>query len=100
MPPVFLDVDPWVLRASPNRATGADPVKLARQIGQFGASVVNMPVIEVWRCKDDELMVADGMTRATRVAKFLPGRLVRVVVVDHLPHYDARRLPKIGDLLP
>jgi hypothetical protein len=40
------------------------------------------------------------MTRATRVAKFLPGQRVRVVIVDRLPNYDASHLPLIKDLLP
>jgi hypothetical protein len=100
MPPVFLDVDPRTLRASPQRTSGADPVKLARQIARFGNSTTGIPVIEVWLCAGDELVVADGMTRAIRVAKFLPGQTVRVVIVDRMPKYDARRLPRIRDLLP
>jgi hypothetical protein len=100
MPPVYLDVEPRKLRASPNRVSGADPMKLARQIAQFGTSTAGMPPLEVWRCKDDELVIADGMTRATRVAQLLPGQLVRVVVVDNIPQYDAHQLPTLGDLLP
>jgi hypothetical protein len=100
MLPVFLDVDPRTLRVSPQRAAGADPAKLARQLARFGTSTAGMPVIEVWLCADDELVIADGMTRATRVAKLLPGQLVRVVIVDRLPKYNARRLPFVKDLLP
>jgi hypothetical protein len=100
MPQVFLDVDPRTLRASPQRISGADPAKLARQIARFGVSTTGMREIEVWLCAANELVISDGMTRATRVAKFLPGQRVRVVIVDRLPNYDASHLPLIKDLLP
>lgn len=100
MPQVFLNVDPRLLRASPQRTGGADSFKLARQVARFGTAMAGMPAIEVWLCAGDELVIADGMTRATRVAKFFPGQPVRVVIVDRLPKYDARHLPRIRDLLP
>jgi hypothetical protein len=96
----FLAVDPRTLRACFNRPTGADPFKLARQLVRFGTSMVGMPPIVVWRCYDGELMIIDGMTRATRVADLLPGQHVRVEVSEEHPQYDASRLPTIGDLLP
>ena len=40
---------------------------------------------EVYRGTDGELMIFDGVTRATRVAKLLPGRPVRVEVIDDIP---------------
>jgi len=36
-PRVFLDVDPRSLRLPGSRRSGADPLKLHRQIAQFGA---------------------------------------------------------------
>jgi hypothetical protein len=100
MPPILLDVDPRALRVSPQRLQGADPFKLARQIARFGKSVINTPVIQVWRAADGELVISDGMTRATRIAKLLPGQTVRVEVTDDRRKYDARKLPRIGDVLP
>lgn len=58
-----------------------------------------MPTLEVSRGTDGELMINNGVTWATRVAKLLPGTLVRVEVIDDLP-MPVRNLPKIGDLLP
>jgi hypothetical protein len=94
----FLDVDPRELRVPPSRAR-ADPWKLQKQIAQFGASIVGMPPIWVCEAADGVLVIYNGVTRATRVAKLAPGTLVRVEVIDKLrrPHgHD----PKIGDLLP
>lgn len=58
-----------------------------------------MPVVEVSRGTDSELMINDGVTRATRVAKLLPGTLVRVEIIDDLP-VPVGKFPSIGDLLP
>lgn len=58
-----------------------------------------MPVLEVYRGSDAELMISDGVTRATRVAKLLPGVMVRVEVLDDLPT-PFGHLPTIQDRLP
>jgi hypothetical protein len=98
-PRLFLDVDPRTLRLPPSRWSGPDPFKLARQMTLYGNTVLGMPVIEVNRGTDDALVIADGVTRASRVAELLPGTLVRVEVVDDLPmavgHY-----PSVGDFVP
>jgi hypothetical protein len=96
---MFLDVDPRTLRLPPSRASGADPWKLQRQIARFGASTNGMPIIEVSRGRDSELMVNDGVTRATRVAKLSPGTKVRVEIIDDLP-ISMKRLKTVGDSLP
>ena len=70
-----------------------------RQIAQFGASVQGMPPPEVYRGTDGALMIYDGVTRATRVAKPLPGQSIRVELVDDLAT-PAGHLPTIGDTLP
>lgn len=98
-PRVFLDVDPRTLHLPTTRLSGADPYKLQRQIARFGKSVQGMPVLEVYRGTDGELMIFNGVTRATRVAKLLPRQPVRVELVDDLPT-PVGHLPTVGDVLP
>jgi hypothetical protein len=96
---VFLDVDPRELRLPTTRRSGADPFKLQRQIAQPGASTQGMPTLEVSRGSDGELVINSGVTRATRIAKLLPGTLVRVEVIDDLP-IPVGSYPKVGDTVP
>ncbi len=98
-PRVFLDVDPRTLRVPGSRRSGADPVKLHRQIAQFGSSDQGMPPIEVSRGTDGELVINNGVTRATRMARLSPGTTVRVEVIDDLP-IAVGSFPSIGDLIP
>lgn len=98
-PRVFLQVDPRNLRVPPSRAAGADPLKLARQVAKYGTRTDGMPTLEVSRGTDGELMINNGVTRATRVAKLLPGQLVEVEVIDDLP-VSLSHLKRLGDLLP
>jgi len=98
-PRLFLDLDPRALHLPTSRITGADPFKLHRQIAKFGTSTRGMPVLEVSRGSDGELMIDDGVTRATRVAKLLPGVLVRVEVIEDFPA-PVGHLPTIGDTIP
>ena len=99
MPTQLLDVDPRELHVPPSRRAGADPFKLQRQIGLFGASSAGMPPPWVYRGSDGELMLNDGVTRATRLAKLSPGTPLRVEVVGNLAA-PVGHLPTIGDLLP
>jgi hypothetical protein len=96
---VFLDVDPRTLRVPGSRRSGADPLKLQRQIVQYGSSAQGMPPLEVSRGTDGELVINDGVTRATRIAKLSSGTTVRVEVIDDLP-IPVGSFPSIGDLLP
>lgn len=98
MPPDFREVDPNDLRVPPSRPTGADPVKLQRRISQFGASVAGLPPLWVYEAADGVLVIYDGVTRATRVAKLAPGTLVRVEVIGKLRRAYGNST-KIGDLL-
>jgi hypothetical protein len=98
-PRVFLNVDPRTLRLPGSRRSGADPMKLHRQIAKFGASVQGLPPLEVSRGSDGELVINNGVTRATRVAKLLPGVTVRVEVIDDLP-IPVASFPSIGDIIP
>src|SRR5947209_607305 len=98
-PRLFLDVDPRSLRLPSSRLSGADPYKLHRQIARHGRNTQGMPPIEVYRGTEGELMIYDGVTRATRVAKLLPGNLVRVEVMDDL-RTPVGHFPTVGDTLP
>jgi hypothetical protein len=73
---------------------------LTRQLSKHGRSVVGMPPPWVHRDGSGRLMVVDGVTRATRVAKFLPGHLIRVEVTEELPGDDFSSFPTVGDRLP
>ena len=92
-------IDPRELRLPPSRPTGADPAKLARQIAKFGASTAGMPPLIVYEGLDAFFVVYNGVTRATRIAKLLPGTLIEVEVAGKL----SRRFkndPTIADFLP
>ena len=97
--PDFRDVDPLELRVPPSRRQGADPAKLARQISLFGRSAVGMPPPWVYEGTDGVLVLYNGVTRATRIAKLAPATLMRVEVIGKLPKSFGGE-PKIGDLLP
>ena len=93
----FRDVDPRELRVPPSRPV-ADPIKLSRQIARFGASSAGMPPIIVYEGADGVLVIYNGVTSATRIAKLAPGSLVRVEVIGKLRRAFEPE-PKIGDLL-
>ncbi len=92
----FLQVDPATLHLPGGRRDGVDPVKLHRQMVRHGLSVIGMPPLEVSRGTDGKLVINDGVTRATRVAKYLPGTLVTVEVIGVLP-VAVGVLPTVGD---
>ncbi len=98
-PRVFLDVDPRTLRVPGSRRSGADPWKLHRQIAKHGSSTQGMPPLEVSRGTDGELVINNGVTRATRITKLSPGTTVHVEVIDDLP-IPVGSFPSIGDLIP
>src|SRR6516165_5611754 len=97
--PDFRDVDPRELRVPNSRRQGADPAKLARQISLFGHSATGMPPPWVYEGSDGVLVLYNGVTRATRIAKLAAGTTIRVEVIGKLPKPFAGE-PKIGDLLP
>ncbi len=81
----FLQVDPGTLHLPGGRRDGVDPVKLHRQMVRHGTSVAGMPPLEVSRGTDGELVINDGVTRATRVAKYIPDTSVTVEVTGTIP---------------
>jgi hypothetical protein len=95
----FRDVDPRDLRVPTSRPTGADPVKYHRQVARFGSSAVGMPPLWVYEGIDGILVIFNGVTRATRMAKLAPGMPVRVEVIGRIRRAFGT-LPKIGQLLP
>lgn len=95
----FVDVDPQALRLPWSRRDGADPIKLTRQISRHGTSIHGMPPPFVYRATDGELVLSDGVTRATRVAKLLPGTKIRVEVIGDLGVPGAT-MPTVGEKLP
>jgi hypothetical protein len=96
----YLDVDPRTLHLPPSRFGGADPIKLTRQLSKHGLSTAGMPPPWVQRDPYGRLMLLDGATRATRVAKYLPGTLMRVEVTADMPDDDYSSYPTIGDTIP
>jgi hypothetical protein len=62
-------VDPGQLRLPPNRE-GADPFKLSQQMQQYGTSTQGMPPILSVEDPNGEMMILDGVTRATRIDTF------------------------------
>lgn len=95
MPSDFRDVDPRDLRPPPSRPQ-ADPAKLARQTARYGASAVGMPRLIVYEGSDGVLVIFNGVTRATRIAKLAPGTLVPVEVIGKLRRAYGSE-PSIGD---
>jgi hypothetical protein len=99
MPPAeYLDVNPRSLHLPGSRLGGADPYKLQRQIIAFGAAQSGMPSPWVYRGSDGALMISDGVTRATRIAKLCPGATIRVEIVRTL-RVPLGHFPKIGEIL-
>ncbi len=92
-------IDPRGLRLPPSRSDGADPGKLQRQISRHGDSIDEMPEIWVYQCTDDELVIYNGVTRATRAAKLMPGQMVSVRVIGRLPVRGASQ-PTVEERLP
>lgn len=97
--PELVEVDPATLKLPGGRSDGADPGRLQRQIARFGKSIDQMPTIQVSRDSKGNLVINDGVTRATRVAKLLPNQRLIVEVIDHLL-VDLSDLPAVGDRMP
>ena len=94
----FFDVDPAALHLPGSRRDGTDPFKLQRQFSRYGKSIVGMPPLEVSRGSDGELVINDGVTRASRIARYAPGVQVPVEVIDELA-VPVGDLPQVGERL-
>ncbi|MGH7193121.1 MAG: hypothetical protein ACREJM_06245 [Candidatus Saccharimonadales bacterium] len=92
----IVQVNPATLHLPGSRRDGADPFKLQRQVAKYGTSTAGMPPLEVKRGNDGELVIYDGVTRATRVAKYLPGTQVTAEVTGQLSG-PVGALPTVGE---
>jgi hypothetical protein len=61
--------------------------------------MVGMPPVEVREASDGVLVVYNGVTRATRIAKLSPGTLIKVEVTGRFSYPFASE-PTIEDMLP
>ena len=95
----ILNVLPGELRLPPSRASGAVPSKLAVQIAKYGASTEGMPPVWVTLAADNELVIIDGVTRATRIAKLALGVRIAVEVVDERVGKSVLHLPRVKERL-
>lgn len=73
---------------------------MTRQFSKHGLSTAGMPPPWVHRDGNGELVIMDGVTRATRVAKYLSGQTIRVEVTEDHPKEDYSSYPTVGDTLP
>src|SRR5690349_19217139 len=96
---LFFDGDPAALHLPNGRIDGADPAKLQRQIAKHGRSLAGMPPVLVYRGSDGELMLSDGVTRATRAAKFCPASVIPAELLGVLRH-RVGQLPTVKEKLP
>ena len=96
----IIEVDPRELHLRPAQASRADPFKLQIQIARFGASAAGMPLPwSLSRVGWGALVIYNGVTRATRIARLAPGTTIRVEVVGEIRR-PVGSYPKIGDTLP
>ena len=98
-PRLYLDVDPRTLRLPTTRLDGVDLLKYQLQVARFGTSMRGMPPPECYRGVDGEIMINDGVTRATRIANLLPGTLIRIEIIEDT-RFTYSHLPTVGDRLP
>ena len=96
--PELIETDPRELHVPGSRRDGADLGKLTRQLSRFGSSIENMPPIWAYRGQDGRLQIFNGVTRASRAAKYAPGQLVPVEVVGEL-RVDVAKYPTIEETL-
>jgi hypothetical protein len=80
-------------------ARGPTPASSQGRSPLFGRAATGMPPPWVYEASDGVLVLYNGVTRATRIARLAPGVLIRVEVIGKLPRAFAGD-PKIGDVLP
>jgi hypothetical protein len=96
----FRDVDPGDLRLPPGRQDGAVPSRYHRQVSAYGSNSTSMMPIEVTEGRDGEMMINNGVTRATRIHHLAPGKLVTVEITQVKPNANFTRLLRVRDVLP
>ena len=92
-------VQPGGLRCPPERADGADPMKLQDQFNEHGMDTSGMPPLQVIEGKNGQVVIYDGVTRATRSFLVEPTALVPILVTAVYPDWDLSRHPTIEETL-
>lgn len=90
-------VKPGGLRLPPTRPEGADQVKLFMQTGEFGKTFEDMPALWVTECMGGELLINNGVTRATRAFLADPNITVPVEIIDAQSSWNVSWLPTVAD---
>ena len=88
---------PGKLRLPPTRPEGADDYKLALQEMEYGPSTEGMPAIEVLLGSDEQMIIFNGVTRATRAYRYHPNAPVLVEITDVLLNVNMSRYKTIGE---
>ena len=94
----FRWVLPGKLRLPPTRPEGADDYKLAMQEIEYSSSTEGMPPIEVLLGFDEQMIIFNGVTRATRAHRYHPDIPVLVEVTDVLLHVNMSRYKTIREV--
>ena len=92
-------VQPGLLRVSPMRPEGADPMKLQDQFNEFGFSTEDMPPIEVALGMGREMMINNGMTRAIRCCMINSEQAIPIEVIEIRSEWGLSRLPTIAETM-
>lgn len=87
--------NPANLRLPPTRPDGADPFKLASMMNKFGNSLQGMPPIQVTQGANGDMMINDGVTRAT-LAAMNGQNEVPVEVIENNPSLNLSNLSTVG----
>ncbi|MCP4348832.1 MAG: RHS repeat-associated core domain-containing protein [Desulfobacterales bacterium] len=91
-------VDPGKLKLPPTRPYGADPFKLVDQMKKYGDSTQGMKAIQVTKGAKGELMINDGVTRATRIDTYNQmnntRQCVKIEIIEETD-YDFSQLPTV-----
>jgi len=95
--PEIVEVDPRDLHLRPTQS--ADLYKLHTQIARYGANASGMPAPWVYRGSDGALVLYNGVTMATRIARLSPGTKIRMEVVGSLKRPVGQH-PKVEGGIP
>src|SRR5438874_2449477 len=96
----FRDVDPGDLRLPPGRQNGAVVSRYQQQVQDFGSGMAGMTPVEVTEGQGLELMINNGVTRATRIHYLAPGQLIPIEITDRRPKANFSKLLRVRDVPP
>lgn len=95
----IIHVLPGELRLPATRQAGADPFKLAEQIRRFGSNIEGVPPLFVILGADGEMVIIDGVTRATRVARQQPAATIPVEIIEERPSWSLKHFRRVKETL-